>query len=584
MATERDTVMADSKKTVRIGFINDFDGEDSDDNISALKTAAELQMSKGDTFVELHYIMDCGARRQYFQVMLGWLFSEENTLINGNAKCFFYLAPGVEDQVRREEVLDRMEKALGAGIDIDKYATEKMMPVDMFPWRCLNALVIAASQYGIPMGRIQEMPAEACIYMTGDRGSVNARPESSFDIIVSSSSKVQDDNGLVTSCPSRLILFPPVDPDKKSGYTRQCSTPGAYMTLFNKLANNGTNAFSANAVSLAESTRRSILDRPDNSRNAVFTSEDVGKYLLYQNGDVYVNGTKREIEWGSSPQPVGSYLSGLIKHVTQEYITLADHQYFIAPEGINRRRRITLSNQISLNNFIASLKPRRKKSVISVHDRENGIGTVTTQDALHIEVLAETIVKGIIKGHNIILLDMQDNTVTNLSSRLSAYSQKFIGTNVSAGKEDNIAEWNAVMNCLLGSLFLFGDVLCDEPEIKMDKNKAEFVIAEIQNPTYCLPDGTIRELTPNYDSCVVDTALQCTIHDADITNLNHVYGTRGEMIICNQSFNTVNAYRRRDEAHIEFMMDHAMVTMTSSTTTKDRNKTEPCRTSSCNAS
>ena len=554
----------DGEETVHIGFVNDFDGEDADDNISAIKAAADLQIrTNKSTNVQLHYIMDCGARRQYFDEMLGWLYSQDCTLPNGNAKCIFYLAPGVGDAQRKAEVEDRLFKGHGGNkIDICKYDTERMLPVEMFPWRDLRGFVVASPQYGIPMSRIQEMPKDALVYMTGDAGSVNARPQGSFETMLHACKKVEDVNGKITTCPSRLVLFPPIDPKQRSGYTRQCTTPGSYMTLFNVLANSGTNVFSENARSLAESTRRSIADRPTNERNAMITDDDMHKFFLYENGKVYINGVERDIEWGSSPRPIISNngsVGGVIKNVDKRYVTLADNQYFNAPPGVNRRRRISLSNQISANGIIACLKPLRQK-ILLILSRDIDIQGIdaSSQDASRIEVLAEKIVGEIMNGKVVLLLDRQDHELTNLSSRLSTYSEKFISCDVGPDTHEHIPEWQAIMNCMLATLFLFGDVLCEEPQIKMDTSKMQYVIGEIQNPTYCIPQGEIRETTPNYDSCVVDTAFQCIIHGAQISNLNHeIDADNGHMVICNQSAEVVNAYRRRDKAHVEHTMQNA---------------------------
>ena len=565
---------------VDIGLVHDWDPEDFDDTLATFKlfSALELRVDK-TVHVRLHFIVDCGARREYFTKTLGWMLGQNNTLEEGNAQCFFYHAP-VIDAERRAEVGNRMKNALGAEsgyFNIDQ-SSDPMLSMKDFPWERLSSLILAAPQHGIDVSKIAKMPTTSKVWFTGDKGSVNARPQDVYNQLLISCKLCFDEQGTPYPCSSRYIEFPPIDPNGYTGYTRDCTIPGDYLNMFCILSRNhaeqmpcAKNVFQDITTGLSESTRRMLCDRPTNDRNANFTGNDTCKELLLQNDICYLDGKAKEVYWGVVTPPP-DMTRGVITHVGSTVI-LSDGTEFDLPEGITRRRRINVSNALSQKKVLQGLRPTRKLLIITVNESEESIVRLGADD---IEQSASKMIKDIMQGLKVWACDTENHAVTDIGMRLNAYSSAYIGSRVdeaSAHNIDNIEEWTAVTHSLLSVLILFGAVLCSPPCIRMDSGQWEYVIGEVISPRHCKPIGSICELTPNYDSAVLDTAYEVMLNGADINNWAAVKHEDGHLTICHQTEDVIKRYKKRDQQHI----NHIKLRAVAFTSCRDK----PARAASC---
>lgn len=539
---------------VDIGLVHDWDPEDFDDTLSTYKLLSGLELrSVKSCRVRLHFIVDCGARREYVSKTLGWMLGKNGKLDEGNAQCFFYHAP-VTDPERRAEIGDRMKNALGAEsgyFNIDQ-SSDSMLSMKDFPWGKLSSLIFAAPQHGIDVSQIAKMPTTSKVWFTGDKGSVNARPQDVYNQMLISCKLCFDEQGTAYPCSSRYVEVPPIDPNGYSGYSRQCTTPGEYLNMFCILSKNhaekmpgAKNVFKDITTGLSESTRRMFCDRPTNDRNANFTPQDIGKELLVKDGICYLDGKTKEIYWGMVTPPP-NITRGVITHVGLT-VKLTDGTEFDLPDGINRRRRINLSNALSQAKVLEGLQPTQKLLIITMNESGESIVRVGAQD---IEQFASKIINDIMQGLKVWACDTENHTVTDIGMRLNAYSSAYIGSRVNQENTHNIEEWVAVTHALLATLIMFGAVLCPPPSIQMDSSQWEYVIGEVIHPRHCKPNGCIRETTPNYDSAVIDTAYEVMLNGVDINNFAAVKHEDGHLTICHQSEDIVNKYKARDEQHI----------------------------------
>ena len=536
-----------------VGLVHDWDREDVDDSLSSYKilSALEIRSNKSE-HVRLHFIVDCGARREYFRKILGWMLGENGRLDEANAQCVFYHAP-VTDPERRAEVGNRMQDALGAEsgyFNIDR-SSDPMLSMKDFPWSRLSSLIVASTQHGIDVSQIAKMPTTSKVWFTGDKGSVNARPQNVYNQMLISCKLCFDEQGTAYPCGSRYVEVPPIDPNGASGYSRQCTIPGDYLNMFCILSKNHAekmpgekNVFKDITTGLSESTRRMFCDRPTNDRNATFTPQDIGKKLLVKDGICYIDAKEKEVHWGMVTPPPD--MTSVIADVGLT-VKLTDGTEFDLPDGMNRRRRINLSNALSQDKMLQGLQPTRKLLIITMNESGESIVRVGAQD---IEQFASKIINDIMQGLKVWACDTENHTVTDIGMRLNAYSSAYIGSRVDQENTHNIEEWVAVTHSLLATLIMFGAVLCPPPCIQMDSSQWEYVIGEVIHPRYCKPKGSIRETTPNYDSAVVDTAYEVVLNGADINNWASVKHEDGHLTICHQSEDIVNKYKARDEQHI----------------------------------
>ena len=536
-----------------VGLVHDWDREDVDDSLSSYKILSALEMrSNKSEHVRLHFIVDCGARREYFRKVLGWMLGENGRLDEGNAQCFFYHAP-VTDPERRAEIGNRMQDALGAEsgyFNIDR-SSDPMLSMKDFPWSRLSSLIVASTQHGIDVSQIAKMPTTSKVWFTGDKGSVNARPQNVYNQMLISCKLCFDEQGTAYPCDSRYVEVPPIDPNGDSGYSRQCTIPGDYLNMFCILSKNHAekmpgqkNVFKDITTGLSESTRRMFCDRPTNDHNATFTPQDIGKTLLVQDGICFINGKEKEVHWGMVTPPPN--MTCVIADVGLT-VKLADGTEFDLADGINRRCRINLSNALSRIKMLQGLRPTRELLIITMNESGESIVRLGAQD---IEQFASKIINDIMQGWKVWACDTENHTVTDIGMRLNTYSSAYIGSRVDQENTHNIEEWVAVTHSLLATLIMFGAVLCPPPSIQMDSSQWEYVIGEVINPRYCKPNGSIRETTPNYDSAVIDTAYEVVLNGADINDWASVKHEDGHLTICHQSEDIVNKYKARDEQHI----------------------------------
>ena len=70
---------------VDLGLVHDWDPEDFDDTLSSYKLFSALEL-RGDKSVQvrLHFIVDCGSRREYVKRTMQWMMGENGMLEEGN--------------------------------------------------------------------------------------------------------------------------------------------------------------------------------------------------------------------------------------------------------------------------------------------------------------------------------------------------------------------------------------------------------------------------------------------------------------------------------------------------------------------
>lgn len=536
---------------VHVGAIHDPDREDGDDTIANLKAAAILALrSNKEEPVEIHYIMDCGARMDYFMHVIGWML-DGNEIPDANARFIFY-GVSITDVERIEEVKNRMCSALHRGADLNiNHTNFEMLHIDRFPWGKLAALIIAAPQYGIPMQNISKMPPGADVYFVGDRNSVNAR---GFDF-----DKMQDACTIYESdgehtIESRLRCFPPIDPSSQAGMTRQCLTSGGWVDNFCLLGDTGKSAFADVAEGLIDSTRRTIVDRPGNERDATIFEGDEGSHVDIKEGRVFLTSAnetlERPVQWGNQIPPT---VSGVIESVDNRpggLVVLSNGKQFVRPDGKGLRRRLNLSNELTMENVNDKLKPHNSFTI-----RVEGHST-TTRSARSLGSAVQSILE-VITDHEVYIDSFKGSFP--LSKRIGSYSETYMGYTLCP---DNSAvclpEWKAVIYNVLSTLILFGDVFTQGPSLTMDKAHRQAVIAKlIRGVPGC--DGNLSETTPNYDSAVVDAAFRSCLDGKKITDtLSFQKDQKGHVIVCHQDESVIEGYKSRDEQHIQYVRKMAV--------------------------
>ena len=165
----------------------------------------------------------------------------------------------------------QMQKAIGS---------VKFQDPTTFPWELLDAYVVAASMYGLNMNNITKIPKDSPVLFTGDVRSVNACPKEMYDAMLQACTKfeskwawsdmqVQSE----TEIPSHFYQFPPVDPEKNDGFTRQCHIGAGFMELFCVLSQThelaavthdvGVSPWKGMAQSLGNAMCRFVCNQPD---------------------------------------------------------------------------------------------------------------------------------------------------------------------------------------------------------------------------------------------------------------------------------------------------------------------------------
>ena len=550
-----------TEKPLNVGSANDFDVEDADDTLAWLKAAAWLRKYK-DQHVILHLILDCGARVDYFFKVLGFLL-EDGRIIGSNACIRIYLAEP-RDELRKSEVTSQMQTAhnVPAEEDFDIHKTRHdVLSIDSFPWEELDVFLVQAPQYSIPMQRVAEMPPTSKVWYVGDDDSVNNRgfPHSELKVACKRNCEGQ----------SRYIGNPPRDKNGNSGMTRQCLTPFAIIDLFCLLSKSEDGDIFKDLVrAFAESVRRTIFDRPDNSRNETITAEHIGKNLDISGTDVHLDGTELKVHWGTvKPQDISGVITAVNEHTGEIKVSVQPatvgrmasiatdvEQAIQRPECINRRRRITLSNRISNEAYVAQVvskvdaaKPAdATKLLVTVDDKLEGSWSVADLDKLASHVLKWTM------DSQQVLVARGDNPEqkVNISNRLQVYSSTYMGHTVTGFNQTDHSretndEWSAILYCTLASVFLFGNALCPTRPIAMAADRHEAVMATIIDGF----GGKLDYTTPNYDGAVMDMALHSLL-EGDVDLLVDKCED-GHCVVGNQTEETIEAYRKRDREHID---------------------------------
>lgn len=513
---------------VHIGMDTDPDDEDDDDACALLKAVGMMQLlnhNNPDLQVTFHLQLDTNERVFFTQKVLGPFCDVNGSTLEikgANLRFELYKFPITDDtyEHRRAEVKRRMDKALHQMSDTDGQMQKAIESVKFqdpatFPWEILDAYVVAASMYGLNMNNITKMPKESPVLFTGDGRSVNARPREMYDAMLQACTKfenkwawadcqVQSD----TEISSRFYQFPPVDPEKNDGFTRQCRIGVGFMELFCVLSQTHESAAVTHAVgpspwkgmaqSLGNAMCRFVCNRPDEQ-----PEQDRGK--LTRNRLNVSNARSLVVMNDLNPNTV---LKIRVRNGDKELLN--EHR----PNNLDQLQAMALS-LVSLMNLEVFISSSIDKS------------------------------QGKLKELNLTLLF---NSYVNKCNWNEDDNEKF---------ENSVeTEKNAIMSSVLATMILFGNVFGPPPSIKAAPEFQERTVAEvISGFQSCNPDGEITGFSPDYDAVVTEAAMLHCFNVIPLGQYTHKLTEEGHMIMCHQKEEVINAYIAREKQIMQVLME-----------------------------
>lgn len=507
---------------LHIGLITDVDEEDLDDWCAILKITAVMRLIHKDnpsTHLTVHLALDCDDRIKYLKcLMQAFSRCSKDTLCIHDANLEFVIYKfEVTSAERLKEVDRRMHKALQK----DVHGTNAVVQIEEsrnareFPWPFLDVLIVAGPLHGINTTNIKHMPIYSVVAQVGDKKSVNAQPNEEFMKMQSSCKLKSSGNGDVR-IESRYWEFPPVDPNGEDGVTRQSLISIAYMEIFCVLhEKTKQHTFQMMIEGLANATRRTFTDRPDNRRGKhvrnridVSNKKTVEAMMLdiQPSSSITITklNTKTQVQVVEKIGPVGNMYNAILK--------MADKLLTDLPE----------SNVVLVRSSV-SLSP--------------AMGNVTL----------------------------------NLSALFQSYCRQFqIDESDPLMQHSPYTEKIAILTCVLSSMAVFGNIFAPSPEIATDPQFLDLVKSEIiQGFPKCKPQGELKFLTPNYDGVVCEAVLLHVLQVVPLQKLKHVVvpgydaqpdaqpGTvasmaaGGHVVVCKQDEQEIDAYKSREKEQLD---------------------------------
>jgi len=509
---------------VHLGLATDVDEEDLDDWCAILKIAAVMRLilkDNPDTHVTVHFLLDCNDRIKYLKcLMQAFSRCNKDTLYIHDANLEFVIYKfEVTSAERLKEVDRRMHKALqkdahGADAHDEVVKIEESRKPSKFPWHFLDAFIVAGPLHGINTDNIKNMPIYSVVAQVGDNKSVNAQPNEEF-MKMQSACKLKRNGNEDVRIESRYWEFPPQDPNGEDGVTRQSLISISYMEIFCVLhEKTKQHTFQMMIEGLANATRRTFTDRPDNRR---------GKHMRNR---IDVSNKKTVEAMMLDIQPSSSITFTRCNTKTQAQIVEK-----IGPVG---------------NMFNAILKMADK------------LLTDLSEDNV---VLVQSSVS---------LSPAMGNVTLNLSALFQSYCQQFqIDESDPLAQHSPYTEKIAILTCILSSMAVFGNIFAPSPEIATDPQFMDLVKSEIvQGFPKCKPQGELKFLTPNYDGRVCEGVLLHVLQLTPLQNLKHVvvhgYGAHpdtqpavasmaagGHVVVCKQGEEEMDAYKSREKEQLD---------------------------------
>lgn len=507
---------------LHLGLITDVDEEDLDDWCAILKMVAVMRLLLKDnpsTHVTVHVALDCNDRIKYLKCLLQ-AFSQciKDTLYIHDANLEFVIYKfEVTSAERLKEVNRRMHKALQKDAhDADAVVKiEESRDPSEFPWLFLDALIVAGPLHGMDTGNIKHMPIYSVVAQVGDNKSVNGQPNEEFMKMQSACKLKSNGNGDVR-IESRYWEFPPVDPNGEDGITRQSLISIAYMEIFCVL-NEKTkqHTFQMMIEGLANATRRTFTDRPDNRR---------GKHVRIR---IDVSNKKTVEAMMLDIQPSSSISITIFNTKTQSQIVKK-----IGPVGNMYNEILKMADKL-----LADLS-------------ENNVVLVQSSVSLSPEI---------------------GNVTLNLTALFQSYCEKFqIDESDPLAQHSPYTEKIAILTCVLSSMAVFGNIFAPSPEIATDPQFMDLVKSEIiQGFPKSKPQGELKFLTPNYDGRVCEAVLLHVLQLTPLQNLKHVvvhgYAAQldapsgtvasmaagGHVVVCKQDKEEIDAYKSREKEQLD---------------------------------